>query len=191
MAPVLADRKKMEQPPIDKKYIAVIAIAVFFTWILHELAHWIAGGYLGYNMSMTLNATYPTNEKYSNDFHYQIISSAGSIFTLSEAFVVYILMIQKRRKLLYPFLFACFYMRLLASVISLWNSNDEARVSSALGIGKFTLPIIITMILFVLVFKTSKAYKFGTRFNLANLALTIMFSSIIIVSDMYFKIRLF
>jgi hypothetical protein len=179
-----------KKPEIDKKYFAVFGIAVLLSWVLHELAHWTAGQYLGYKMGMTLNATFLLSGQYSKDLHYQIISAAGPIFTLCEAIFIFILMTQRWRILLYPFLFTCFYMRLFAAILSFRNPNDEARISSAMGIGKFTLPCIITCILFVLIYRVSKMYRFHTKFNLANLGLVILFSSIIILADMYFKLRL-
>jgi hypothetical protein len=182
--------KDCTKPKIDIKYVAVFAIAVFLSWVLHELAHWIVGEYLGYKMGMTLNKSYPISGQLSKDLHYQIISAAGPIFTLCEALLVFLLMTQRKRILLYPFIFTCFYMRLFATIISFRHSNDEARISTAIGIGKFTLPIIMTGILFVLLFKVSKTYSFNTKFNLANLGLTILFSSLIILTDMYFKVRL-
>ena len=175
---------------IDKRYVAVFAIAVFLTWTLHELAHWTVGEYLGYKMVITLNSGYPVSGQYSKDLHYQIISAAGPTFTLLEALLVFILMIQGKRFLLYPFIFTCFYQRLFATIISFRHPNDEARISTAIGIGKFTLPIIMTSILFALVYKVSKKYRFDTKFNLGNLGLTILFSSLIILTDMYFKVRL-
>ena len=175
---------------IDKRYVAVFAIAVFLTWTLHELAHWTVGEYLGYKMVITLNSGYPVSGQYSKDLHYQIISAAGPIFTLLEALLVFILMIKGKRILLYPFIFTCFYQRLFATIISFRRPNDEARISTAIGIGKFTLPIIMTSILFALVYKVSKKYRFDTKFNLGNLGLTILFSSLIILTDMYFKVRL-
>ena len=178
------------QAKIDKRYVAVFAFAVLLTWILHELAHWTVGEYLGYKMVLTLNSVYPLSGQYSKDIDYQIISAAGPIFTLCEAFLVFILMIRRTRILLYPFMFACFYMRLFAAVISFRHANDEARISTAIGIGKFTLPFIVTSVLFALIFKISNKYMFNIKFNLANLGLTILFSSIIILTDMYFKVRL-
>lgn len=175
---------------IDKRYVAVFAMAVFLSWTLHELAHWTVGEYLGYKMAITLNKSYLLSGQYSKDLHYQIISAAGPIFTLCEALFVFILMIQRKRILLYPFIFTCFYMRLFATIISFRHPNDEARISTAIGIGKFTLPLIVTAILFALIYKVSKKYRFDIKFNLANLGLTILFSSLIILTDMYFKVRL-
>ena len=178
------------RPKIDKIYIGVFAIAVFFSWTLHELAHWTVGKYFGYEMVMTLNSAFAINGNFSRDLHYQIISAAGPIFTLSQAALFYVLMKNKNRVLLYPILFTCFYMRLFATIISFRHPNDEARISTAIGIGKFTLPLIVTGLLFILIYRTTKDYKFDLKFNLANLGLTVLFSSIIILVDMYLKIRL-
>ena len=178
------------RPKIDKTYILVFVIAVFLSWIAHELAHWITGEYLGYKMAMTLNSAYPLSGFSSKDSHYQIISAAGPIFTLIEAAFIYVLMLCKKRVHLYPILFTCFYLRLLATILSFKKPNDEARISIAVGFGKFTLPLLMTAILFLLVVKISKIYKFELKFNLVNLGLVILFSSIIILADMYFKVRL-
>ena len=177
-------------PQIDKTYILVFVIAVFFSWIGHEFAHWITGEYLGYKMAMTLNSSYPVGGFYSSDLHYQIVSAAGPIFTLIEAVLIFVLMMNKKRVYLYPILFTCFYLRFLATILSFRKPNDEARISAAVGFGKFTLPLLMTGILFLLVLKISKTYKFNLKFNLTNLGLVILFSSIIILADMYFKVRL-
>jgi len=178
------------QPKIDKKYIAVFALAVFFSWFLHELAHWVTGEFLGYKMVMTLNSGYPVGGAYSQDSHYSIISAAAPIITLFEAILIFVLMLRRNRILLYPFIFTCFYMRLFATVISFRHPNDEARISMAIGVGKFTLPLIMTGILFALIFKLSTLYRFDAKFNFLNLALVILFSSVIILTDMVFKVQL-
>jgi hypothetical protein len=184
---MIGDSSKVE---INKKYVSIFAIAVLLSWTLHEFAHWAVGECLGYKMTITLNSSFPANGHYIKDLHYQIISAGGPIFTLCEAILIFILMRRQRRILLYPLLFTCFYMRLFATVISFRNPNDEARISSAMGIGKFTLPLIMTIILFALIYKVSNMYKLGTKFNLINFGLTLLFSSIIILADMYFKVRL-
>lgn len=175
---------------INSQYILVTALAVPATWLLHEGTHWAAGTALGYDMALTLNTGYAVNGLYDNDRHYQLISAAGPLVTLLEALVVFIFMRRRKKYLLYPFLVTCFYMRLLAGLLSFVNPNDEARISEALGIGRFTLPVLMTALLLVLVYKTSRRYRFRTRFNATTIALVILFSSIIILSDQFFHIRL-
>jgi hypothetical protein len=175
---------------IDWKYTLISGIAVVLSWTLHEFAHWFTGSYLGYNMAMTLNKSFPLNEKYATIADYQIISAAGPLSTLTQAIVIFMVMKHSKIKWLYSFLFTCFYMRFFAAIISFLNPNDEARVSKFLGIGTFTLPIIMVAFLFFFVYKISKQYKFGYRFIAINLGLVILFSSIIILADQFFFIRL-
>ena len=183
-------RTGTRQPKIDKKYIGIFACAVLLSWLFHELAHLAAGKFMDYNMRMTLNTAFPAEGKYSSDFHYQIISAAGPFFTLCEAILVFILMYWRKRVFLYPFLFTCFYMRLLAMFISFLNPNEEARISTAMGIGKFTLPLIVSATLFYMVYKISSRYAFSKKFNLTNLGLAILFTSVIILSDKFFHVTI-
>ena len=175
---------------VDFKYIALAALAVIFTWVLHEFAHWTAGNFLGYEMGMTLNKAFPVSGKYNSDVHFQIISAAGPLITLAEALIVFFIMLNASRKVLYSFLFTCFYMRLLAMGLSFINPNDEARVSQSLGIGNFTLPVIMVTVLFCLLYKISGLYRFSKKFIAINLGLVLFFTSVIILADQFLKWRL-
>lgn len=175
---------------ITGKYILIAGGAVLFSWVLHEFAHWTAGNMLGYKMIMSLNQTTPVSGVLSSDKDYQLISAAGPAITLLQAFLVFFLMKKRKTNLLYPFLFACFYMRLFATVISSRHLNDEARISHSLAIGTFTLPTLVTAVLLFMVYKTSVDNKFTIRFNLITLGLVILFSSVIILADQFLHIRL-
>jgi hypothetical protein len=175
---------------INSQYILITLVAVAASWILHELAHWKAGTLLGYDMGMTLNKAFPIIGKFNSDGDYQVVSAAGPALTLIEALVVFLIMYRKKIIALYPFLVTCFYMRLFAAVISIRHANDEARISKSIGLGTYTLPIIMAAILLILVYKISGKYKFSRGFMLITLGLIILFSSIIILSDQFFHIRL-
>jgi hypothetical protein len=175
---------------ISSQYILITFIAVVASWVLHEFAHWVAGELLEYEMGMTLNKAFPVNGKYNSDLHYQLVSAAGPAFTLIEAVVIFFIMRRKKIIALYPFLFTCFYMRLLAAVISVRNPNDEARISESLGLWAFVLPVTMAAVLFFLLYKTSVRYKFSIGFNVITLVLIILFSSVIILADQFFHIRL-
>lgn len=153
---------------INFKYILTSAIAVLFSWILHEFAHWLTGTLMGYQMVTAMNSTYPLLQHYDSNLDYQMVSAAGSLFTLVEAIIVFAIMRRKKVISLYPFLFTCFYMRLLATIVSFLNPNDEARISQSMGIGTFTLPIISVAIFFFLLYKISKKYGFNKKFNVLN-----------------------
>ncbi len=40
---------------IDFNYVLITALAVLLSWISHELAHWLMGESLGYNIGMSFN----------------------------------------------------------------------------------------------------------------------------------------
>lgn len=165
-------------------------IAVAASWILHELAHWIAGNMLGYEMHMTLNKAFPAIGKFNSDRDYQFVSAAGPAFTLLEALIVFLIMQRKKVVALYPFLFTCFYMRLFAAVISIRNPNDEARISESVGMRTYTLPIIMVATLLLLFYTITLKYKFSAKFVLLTLVLIIFFSSVIILADQYLHLQL-
>jgi hypothetical protein len=174
---------------INLRYVLVTALAVLLSWLLHELAHWVIGESIGYRMGMRLNSCFPLSGKFDSGADYQLVSAAGPVFTLLEAFLVFFLLMNKPRPLLLPFLFTCFYMRFFAFVISVLNPNDEARISQYLGIGKYTLPAAVTLLLLALVWIVVKKYRPGYKFLLANLGLVVLFSSVIIIVDMKMGIR--
>ena len=139
---------------------------------------------------MTLNSGYPLNGFYLSDWHYTVVSAAGPLFTILQALVFYFILRKKDNYFLYPFLFTCFFLRFSAMVISLKNPNDEARISETLGIGTFTLPVMVSLLLYFLVHKTSRQYNYSNRFQGFTTLIVLLFYSTIILTDKYFHIRL-
>lgn len=174
-----------ENNSIGIKYIIVTGLAVILTWLLHEFSHWAMGTLLGNNMAMTLNQSFPISGEYFKSWHYQLTSAVGPIITIIEAIVIYILMRHSHKAILYSTLFACFMCRFGATLLSFRNPNDEARISQYLGIGTFTLPIIVTLFLLFLLILTTLKYKFSFRFVFLNFVLTTFFISCIVATDNY------
>ena len=81
-------------------------------------------------------------------------------------------------------------MRFLAGLMNFINVNDEGRVSQYLGIGTFTLSIIVSGLLFFMVYKISKKYSLNWKFQLGTYLIVMIASSILILSDMFFGIRI-
>ena len=173
---------------VSTKYIFITFIAVFFTWLLHEFTHWTVGELLGYKMALTLNTSYTKSGYYLQNWHDSLISIAGPIITLLEAVVCYFLLNRSPNQYLFPFLLTCFYMRLLAGILSFINLNDEARVGKALGLGPFILPALITSILFYLTYNIVKSKAIKRNLFIPTILLIIFTSSMIIVADMMWKV---
>jgi len=182
--------KTITTAKVSGTYILIILLATVFSWLLHEFAHWLTGTLLGNTMAMTFNTGYPVSGNYLASSHENIVSIAGPLVTLLQAVVVFLIMKYRNAARLYPFLFVCFYMRLLAAVLSILNPNDEARVSMDLGLGKFTLHIIMVAVLFLLVYFTASRYRFSKKYNAATLGFIVLFSSTIVLSDQALHLRL-
>ena len=171
---------------ITYQYILVSALAVILSFLFHELTHFLTGEVLGYNMKMTLNSASLINGNYNNALHQNIVSISGPIFTIIQAIIFYYIIKKNGNYLLYPFLFVPFLMRVMAMVVSIFNANDEARVSEWLGIGKWTLPILIIAFLFFLVYKCSKQQKYTLKFNIINYLLATVFLSTVVLLNQKF-----
>lgn len=180
----------MKDNKVDSKYILVTLLAVLLSWVLHELAHWLTGIALGNEMAMTLNTSFPISGKYKTNADTLMVSAAGPLFTLFQAVIVFTIMRNRSAKLLYPFLFTCLYMRLLAMGLSVIHLNDEARISRDLGIGIFTLPLIVSAFLFFLIYTISRQYGFSKKFNAINVGLVMLFSSILVLTDQALHVRI-
>lgn len=181
----------MMNKKVNGTYIIATAGAVLFTWLIHEFTHWVTSELFGYETVMRLNGTYTVGAVKASPLSQAIISFAAPIITVLQGFVIFIfLQVKGWNKYLYPLLFSAFYMRFLAGLMNFIKVNDEGRVGQFLGIGTFTLSIIISGLLFYMVYKTSKKYELSWKFNCWTLLFILMASSIIILSDQYFRIRI-
>jgi hypothetical protein len=181
----------MSEQKINGKYIISSIITVIFTWIIHEFTHWIISESLGYESIMRLNSASLENAQELTEWHKIYISASGPIITIFQALVAFVVLKTKGwNKYIYPLLFVPLYMRSLAGIMNFINPNDEGRISEFLGIGLFTISFIISGFLFYLVFKISKEYGLNWKFNLWTIIITMVISSILILYDQFFGIRL-
>ncbi len=181
----------MTDQKITLKYILTVSFAVLFTWFIHEFTHWITSEFLGYESIMRLNSVSEANGQKRTEWHKIYISASGPIITILQAIIAFIILKTKGwNKYIYPFLFVPLYMRLLAGIMNFINPNDEGRISEFLGIGLFTISIIVSGLLFFLVYKISRMYRVNWKFNFWTTIITMVASSILILSDQFFGIRI-
>ncbi|GAB5527699.1 MAG: hypothetical protein Roseis2KO_55710 [Roseivirga sp.] len=173
------------------RYAGVVLLSVCFSWGIHELAHWLMATTLGYEAVMTLNTVYLKSGEYQQDWHWILVSGIGPLITILQALVVYWWLSKKGwNPNLYPLLMLTLYTRFLAGFMNLLNLNDEGRISHFLGIGDFTLSILVSALLGVLVFKVSRQHKPGWRYQVLTLILIMLFSSILILGDQAWDVTL-
>lgn len=177
-----------ENQKTNLQYVLITLAAVFFSWELHEFFHWLAGELLGNDMVMSLNTSYAANGKYLANWHEHLVSAAGPLITLVEAAVAFFLLKKGKTIFLFPFLLTCLYMRALAGAMNIIHPNDEGRLSLALGTDVFFLSLIMTGILFYLVYKTVKLRNIPARKIFTALFWIAFFSSVLILSDQVFHL---
>ncbi|TSE10525.1 MULTISPECIES: hypothetical protein [Aquimarina] len=171
---------------INIKYILIMTLAVVLSFFFHELAHLLTGKLLGYPMQMTLNSAFLVEGEYKTVWHEHIVSAAGPLFTVLTAFVFFYVIRKTKNMYWYPFLFFAFAFRLMAMIVSIFNPNDEARISQWLGLGYWILPLLVCFTLLFLLIKTSKEQEYTIKFNLINYLLTSVFIAGVVFTDQYF-----
>ncbi len=134
-------------------------------------------------MTMFLNGTYPTSGSYIHAWNYIIVLTGGPLFTLIQAFVFLYLIKKYKKKLLYPFLFFPFIFRMVASLFSIVEPQDEAIISTLLNLSKWSLPISITLILFYLCWEGNRVLKINWKLNLTQFIFSLMFLVFVVIID--------
>ena len=129
-------------------FYGLVFIAGFITFALHEGGHWLAATLLGHEAYFGLNSAGARDAVSAAD--HAIISAAGPVVTVVQALIALTLVQARGSAAAWVFLFWAAFMRFMATVISLFNPNDEARISEWLGWGLWTLPVIVTAGLFAL-----------------------------------------
>jgi hypothetical protein len=154
---------------VDKKilvrlYLLFIPIA-YFSYLFHEFGHWIVGEILGNDMIYSLNFVWPKAGHYINESHNLYVSIGGPAFTVLLA-VIALLILEKYSSIYaYPVLFFQFVLRFFSLVFGGFSQQDEARVSSIMELGTYTVGIIILIILLLIVIRASYKLKIDLKHN--------------------------
>ncbi|HZW16236.1 MAG TPA: hypothetical protein VFF66_08280 [Brevundimonas sp.] len=142
-------------------FYGLVFIAGFVTFALHEGGHWLAAELLGHDGYFSLNRAGARNAVGATDM--LIITAAGPAVTVAQGLIALALVQARGSAAAWVFLFWAAFMRFMATVISLWNPNDEARLSQQFGLGTWTLPVAVTLGLFVLLAIGSRRLALGWK----------------------------
>ena len=126
----------------------VTLIIVILHNIVHEAGHALAAKGLGYDVIARINHLDVVGGSYRNVGEANWISLAGPIVTTLIALGAWLG--ARRWPLALSLVGAALAMRLIAAAASLGYPNDEARVSLAVGLGKWTLFVLVISYLAVL-----------------------------------------
>jgi hypothetical protein len=137
--------------------------ASFFPWLvlvflignlIHESAHWLMGAAMGFEMRFNLNTV--TYLSPTLPWQRALADGAGPVVTIVQGILAYWAVMRSASVKAFAFVYAAAFMRLVAGLVSVMHPNDEARVGMYLGLGKWTLPVLVAAGLIVLAVKASR-----------------------------------
>jgi hypothetical protein len=145
-------------------FLLFIPVA-YASYLFHESGHWIIGEILGNDMVYSLNYVWPRNGHYidaSNDLY---VSMGGPAFTILLS-LIFLLVIEKYKTIYaYPVVFFQLFLRFFALVFTVFSNQDEARISAILGIGTYTVAIIVVLTLLVITARASHILGINLKNN--------------------------
>lgn len=158
-------------------FYLVLLLTGIASFLVHELAHWLTGLVLGYEMVATLNSVTPMGSVTPRDL--ALIAGAGPLLTVGQGLLGFWLVWKSRSHLGFALLYIAFFMRLVAAGVSVFNPNDEAKLSQLLGLGTWTLPVLVVGGLLALVVVASRRLQLKLRDQLlcyvvASVAVTLV-----------------
>ena len=137
----------------------------FASYLFHEFGHWIIGEVLGNNMVYSLNNVWPLSGHFIDASHEVYSSIGGPAFTILLS-LFFLLIIEKYKTMYaYPFVFFQMFIRFFSLVFGGFVQQDEARISAILGLGTYTIAIIVLLILFLIVLRASYLLRINLKKN--------------------------
>jgi hypothetical protein len=150
---------------LDLKFMLLFIPVAYASYLFHEFGHWITGEVLGNPMAYSLNNVWPINGHYIGASHDLYVTIGGPAFTILLSLIA-LLMIEKYKTMYaYPLVIFQFVMRFVSIVAGGFGLQDEARISAMLGIGTYTVAIMVLLILFLIVWRASHVLKIGLKKN--------------------------
>lgn len=166
-------------------FYGLVFVAGFITFALHEGGHWLAAALLGHEAYFGLNSAGARGTVATAD--HMIISAVGPAVTAVQALVALWLVQARASAAAWVFLFWAAFMRFMATAISLFNPNDEARISEWLGWGMWPLPVLVTVALFALLVMGSIRLRVGWKTMALTWVVASLAVSAVVGLDMVLK----
>jgi len=114
-------------------------------------------------MVLSLNNASPRNGSYLGKTHELYSSVGGPVFTILQA-IIFLAIIEKTKFIYaYPVVFFAAFSRFFSIVFGGFCRQDEAKISSPLNIGTYTVALIVLLILFLIVLRSSFLLKVNLK----------------------------
>jgi len=172
---------------LNFKYAVIVFLVVVISCLFHEFGHYITGMLLGNEMGMTLNRAYPLSGNYIESWHHPTVVALGPVFSIIQASISLLLLYKYApNKWLYAFLITPVTLRVWPYLVSPVMSQDEAIVSSYLGMSPWVLTISTWLLLGVFAWIGSKKMNASTKFVLLTVLLILIFFQIVLRTNNFF-----
>lgn len=166
-------------------YLVLFAVGAG-TFLVHEFAHWLTGIALGHDMVATPNHVWSRQPMDAVD--QALVSAMGPVVTIVQGLIGFRLVRRNGSRFGFALLYMAFFMRLLAAGMSAFNPNDEARVSQLLGLGTWTIPVVVVAGLLVLVVAASRQLRLGWRDQLfCYITASVVVSAIVGLDQVFWR----
>lgn len=160
-------------------WFALIAVA---TYLVHEAAHWLTGAALGYPVSYGINSVIPGAPMTPGD--HMLMSAAGPAVTVLTAWIAFYIVMRRDSLKAYAVLYFALFMRVVAAGVSVFNLNDEARISAALGFGPWLLPAVVVLALLVPTVMASRRLRLSWKVNVLAYVVSSVVATAVVGLDM-------
>lgn len=168
----------------------VAFVVVIVLNLVHEAGHGLAGKAMGYDVIVRTNHATIASGKFNSVADSLIMSAAGPLVTIAIALVA-LLFARRGSVLAAGIVLAALVSRLIAAVVSLNYPNDEARISLALGLGKWTLFAGVILLLGLLTASALRGKRLGWRWYLGAYIGASLGTALVVLGEPWFPVLRF
>jgi len=156
-------QKDITESKINREVALLFIPVAFLTYLFHESGHWIVGEMLGNDMVLSLNNANSHSGNYIGKTDGLYISMGGPLFTILQA-IIFLALIEKTKSIYaYPVVFFAVFSRFFSLVLGEFSRQDEVRIAAMLDINKYTVAIIVVMVLFLALWRGSYLLKLNLK----------------------------
>ena len=170
---------------VGATFYGVFALVAVATYLIHEAAHWLVGAALGYPVSYGINSVIPGSPMTTGD--HILMSAAGPAVTVLTALIAFTIVLRRDSLTAYAVLYFALFMRVIAAGVSVFNLNDEARISDMLGLGPWTLPGIVILILLIPTVIASRHLRLSWKVNVLAYGVSSLVAAAVVGLDMILR----
>jgi hypothetical protein len=160
-------------------------VVVVILNLVHEAGHGLAGKAMGYDVIVRTNHAAVASGRFVSATDSLIMSAAGPLVTVVIALAAWFYA-RRGSVLAAGVVLAALASRLLAAVVSLNYHNDEARISTALGLGKWTLFAIVILLLGLLAASALRGKHLGWRWYLGAYIGASLGTALVVLGEPWF-----